>query len=141
LLRVRHSLPWTSMFFLDLPLMMLGLVTVMRGPFLTFPAGHAPADGNGLNPLLQDPWMTIHPPVLFTGFSSLVVPFAIGMAALVKRDYDGWIKPALPWVVFSTTILATGFIIGGVCAYKVLVWCVYFVWYAVEMLWMIPYLS
>ena len=141
LLRVRHSLTTTSMFFLNLPLMMLGLVTVMRGPFLTFPAGHAPADGNGLNPLLQDPWMTIHPPVLFTGFSSLVVPFAIAMAALVKREYDGWIRAALPWTVLSTAVLATGFIMGGVWAYKVLGWGGYWGWDPVENGSFIPWLS
>ena len=68
-----------SPYALNLPLIMLGLVTVMRGPFLTFPLGQVPVDGQGLNPLLQDPWMTIHPPVLFTGFSSLVAPFAIAI--------------------------------------------------------------
>src|SRR5262249_6352773 len=116
-------------------------VTAMRGPFLTFPGGQAPLDGQGLNPLLQDPWMTIHPPVLFTGFSSLVVPFAIALAALVKREWDGWIKPALPWVVFSTGILATGFIMGGVWAYKVLGWGGYWGWDPVENGSLIPWLS
>jgi len=140
LMRLKHSLTPTAMFFLNLPLVMLGLVTVMRGPFLTFPAG-APVDGQGLNPLLQDPWMTIHPPVLFTGFSSLVVPFAIAMSALVKREYDGWIKPALPWVGLSAGILATGFIMGGVWAYKVLGWGGYWGWDPVENGSFIPWLS
>jgi cytochrome c-type biogenesis protein CcmF len=141
LMRVRHALTPTAMFFLNLPLVMLGLVTVMRGPFLEFPGGRIPADGQGLNPLLQDPWMTIHPPVLFIGFSSLVVPFAIGMAALVKREYDGWIKPVLPWSVFSAAILATGFIMGGVWAYKVLGWGGYWGWDPVENGSLIPWLS
>jgi cytochrome c-type biogenesis protein CcmF len=141
LMRLRHALTPAAMFFLNLPLVMLGLVTVMRGPFLTFPGGRFPADGQGLNPLLQDPWMTIHPPVLFTGFSSLVVPFAIAMAGLVKRDYDGWIKPVLPWSVFSAAILATGFIMGGVWAYKVLGWGGYWGWDPVENGSLIPWLS
>jgi cytochrome c-type biogenesis protein CcmF len=141
LMRVRHLLTATAMFFLNLPLVMLGLVTVMRGPFLTFPGGRIPADGQGLNPLLQDPWMTIHPPVLFMGFSSLVVPFAIAMAALVHRRYDEWIKPVLPWSVFSTAILATGFIMGGVWAYKVLGWGGYWGWDPVENGSLIPWLS
>jgi cytochrome c-type biogenesis protein CcmF len=140
LMRVRHALTTPAMLFMNLPLVMLGLVTVMRGPFLMFAAGHVPPDGQGLNPLLQDPWMTIHPPVLFTGFSSLVVPFAIAMAALVRRDYDGWIKPALPWVVFSVAILATGFIMGGVWAYKVLGWGGYWGWDPVENGSFIPWL-
>ncbi len=141
LMRVRHPLTVPAMFFLNLPLVMLGLVTVMRGPFLTFPAGRLPVDGQGLNPLLQDPWMTIHPPVLFTGFSSLVVPFAIAMAALVRRDYDGWVRAALPWVVLSTAVLATGFIMGGVWAYKVLGWGGYWGWDPVENGSLIPWLS
>ncbi|MBI5710069.1 MAG: cytochrome c biogenesis protein CcsA [Candidatus Eisenbacteria bacterium] len=141
LMRLKHPLTGTAMFFLNLPLVMLGLVSVMRGPFLMFPNGMAPPDGQGLNPLLQDYWMTIHPPVLFTGFSSLAVPFAIGMAALVKRDYDGWVKPALPWVIFSTAVLATGFIMGGVWAYKVLGWGGYWGWDPVENGSLIPWLS
>jgi cytochrome c-type biogenesis protein CcmF len=140
-MRVKHPLTTPAMFFLNLPLVMLTLVSVMRGPFLMFPGGRFPADGQGLNPLLQDPWMTIHPPILFTGFSSLVAPFAVAMAALVKREYDGWIKPALPWVVFSTAVLATGFIMGGVWAYKVLGWGGYWGWDPVENGSFIPWLS
>ncbi len=63
------------------------------------------------------------------------------MAALVRRDYDGWIKPVLPWVVFSTAILATGFIMGGVWAYKVLGWGGYWGWDPVENGSLIPWLS
>ncbi len=141
LMRIKHPLVTTAMFFLNLPLVMLGLVTVMRGPFLMFPPGQVPLDGQGLNPLLQDPWMTIHPPVLFTGFSSLAVPFAIAMAGLVKKEYDGWVKLALPWVALSATVLATGFIMGGVWAYKVLGWGGYWGWDPVENGSFIPWLS
>jgi len=141
LMRLKHALTAPAMFFLNLPLVMLTLVTVMRGPFLMFPDGRIPVDGQGLNPLLQDPWMTIHPPILFTGFSSLVAPFAIAMAALVKRDYDGWVKVVLPWSVFSLGILATGFIMGGVWAYKVLGWGGYWGWDPVENGSFIPWLS
>lgn len=138
LMRWKHENNPAAMFFLNLPLVMLTLVCVMRGPFL--PSDQPYTDGVGLNPLLQDYWMTIHPPVLFTGFSSFVVPFAIACAALFKRDYDGWIKPALPWVVFSTAIQATGFIMGGVWAYKVLGWGGYWGWDPVENGSFIPWL-
>jgi len=141
LMRVRHALTGPAMFFLNLPLVMLALVSVMRGPFLMFPGGQMPPDGQGLNPLLQDPWMTIHPPILFTGFSSLAVPFAIGMAALVRREYDGWVRVVMPWSVFSLAILATGFIMGGVWAYKVLGWGGYWGWDPVENGSLIPWLS
>ncbi len=138
-LRWRHPMMAPTMFFLNAPNIMLGLVTVMRGPFLR--ATQAYTDGVGLNPLLQDYWMTIHPPVLFIGFSSFVVPFAIACAALVRREYDGWVKPVLPWVVFSTAIQATGFIMGGVWAYKVLGWGGYWGWDPVENGSLIPWLS
>jgi len=140
-MRMRSPLRAGTMLFMSLPLVMLTLVSVMRGPFLMLTPDKIPADGNGLNPLLQDFWMTIHPPILFIGFSSLVVPWAIGMAALIRRDYDGWIKPVLPWTIFSTTILATGFIMGGVWAYKVLGWGGYWGWDPVENGSFIPWLS
>jgi cytochrome c-type biogenesis protein CcmF len=141
LMRLKHDLVRPAMFFLNIPLILLGLVTVMRGPFLLFAAGKIPPDGQGLNPLLQDPWMTIHPPVLFTGFSSLVVPFAIAMAGLTRKDWDGWVKVALPWVVLSTAVLSMGFIMGGVWAYKVLGWGGYWGWDPVENGSLIPWLS
>jgi hypothetical protein len=84
--------------------------------------------------------MTIHPPVLFTGFSSLAVPFAIAMAGLVKRDYDGWVKVVMPWAALSTGVLATGFIMGGMWAYKVLGWGGYWGWDPVENGSLIPWL-
>jgi cytochrome c-type biogenesis protein CcmF len=139
LMRWRHALTEPAMFFLNLPIVMLTFVGVVRGPFL--PSRAAFTDGVGLNPLLQDWWMTIHPPVLFIGFSSFVVPFAIACAALVRRDYDGWVKPVLPWAVFSTAIQATGFIMGGVWAYKVLGWGGYWGWDPVENGSLIPWLA
>jgi cytochrome c-type biogenesis protein CcmF len=141
LMRLRHPLTETAMAFLNLPLVMLGLVSVMRGPFLMFPPGRVPPDGQGLNPLLQDPWMTIHPPVLFIGFAALTVPFAIAMAAMVRRDWDGWVKAALPWVALSTAVLATGFVMGGVWAYRVLGWGGYWGWDPVENGSLIPWLA
>jgi len=139
LMRWRHALADAAMFFLNIPVILLTLVGVVRGPFLR--SVQPFTDGVGLNPLLQDWWMTIHPPVLFIGFSSFVVPFAIACAALLKRDYDGWVKPVLPWVVFSTAVQATGFIMGGVWAYKVLGWGGYWGWDPVENGSLIPWLA
>ena len=139
LMRWKSALTQPAMFFLNIPVLLLTFVSVIRGPFLR--SAQAYTDGAGLNPLLQDYWMTIHPPILFTGFSSFVVPFAIACAALLKRDYDGWVKPVLPWVVFSTAIQATGFIMGGVWAYKVLGWGGYWGWDPVENGSLIPWLA
>ncbi|HXB95758.1 MAG TPA: cytochrome c biogenesis protein CcsA, partial [Puia sp.] len=64
-------------------------------------------DGQGLNALLQNYWMVIHPPVLFLGFSSTVVPFAYAIAGLWKREYGSWTRAALPWTLFSACVLGT----------------------------------
>ena len=56
-------------------------------------------DGTGLNPLLQNYWMVIHPPTLFLGFALTIVPFAFAVTSLFKKEYRSWIKPALPWAL------------------------------------------
>ena len=72
--------------------------------------------GNGLNPLLQNYWMTIHPPILFLGFASTLVPFAYAMAGLWKKQHTEWVAPALPWTYFGVMILGTGILMGGAWA-------------------------
>lgn len=97
-------------------------------------------DGTGLNPLLQNYWMVIHPPTLFLGFASSIVPFAFVIAALWKRDYQGWIKPAMPWTLFCVMILGTGIIMGGFWAYESLSFGGYWAWDPVENASLIPWL-
>jgi cytochrome c-type biogenesis protein CcmF len=75
-------------------------------------------DGNGLNPLLQNYWMTIHPPVLFLGFASTLVPFAYAIAGLWKKDFSGWIRYARPWALFSAGVLGLGIMMGAAWAYE-----------------------
>jgi cytochrome c-type biogenesis protein CcmF len=98
------------------------------------------ADGNGLNPLLQNYWMVIHPPTLFFGFATTIVPFAYAIAALWKRDYTGWLKPALPWGLVSVMVLGTGIIMGGFWAYESLSFGGYWAWDPVENASLIPWL-
>ena len=81
-----------------------------------------PNEGKGLNPLLQNYWMVIHPQVLFIGFTSMSVPFAYAVAGLLKRDYVSWIRVSTPWTVFGAMILGTGIIMGGFWAYETLGW-------------------
>jgi cytochrome c-type biogenesis protein CcmF len=66
------------------------------------------ADGNGLNPLLQNYWMVIHPPTLFLGFASMIVPFAYALAGLWQKRYTEWISVALPWALFAVMVLGSG---------------------------------
>lgn len=97
-------------------------------------------DGNGLNPLLQNYWMVIHPPTLFFGFATTIIPFAYVIAALWKRDYTNWIKPTLPWALISVMVLGTGIIMGGFWAYESLSFGGYWAWDPVENASLIPWL-
>lgn len=99
------------------------------------------ADGNGLNPLLQNYWMVIHPPTLFLGFASMVVPFAYGTAALWEKRYSEWVKPALPWALFAVMILGSGIIMGSFWAYEALNFGGFWAWDPVENASIIPWLT
>ncbi len=99
-----------------------------------------PAEGKGLNPLLQNYWMVIHPQVLFMGFSSMAVPYAMAIGGLWKRDYHSWIKVATPWAVFGAMVLGTGIIMGGYWAYETLGWGGFWAWDPVENSSLVPWL-
>lgn len=98
-------------------------------------------DGSGLNPLLQNYWMTIHPPTLFLGFASTIIPFAFALGGLITKDYKGWIKPALPWTFFSVMILGTGILMGGAWAYEALSFGGFWAWDPVENSSLVPWLT
>jgi cytochrome c-type biogenesis protein CcmF len=96
-------------------------------------------DGQGLNALLQNYWMVIHPPILFLGFSSTVVPFAFAIAGLWKRQWD-WTRAALPWTLFSACVLGTGIMMGAAWAYEALSFGGYWSWDPVENASLVPWL-
>lgn len=98
-------------------------------------------NGKGLNPLLQNYWMTIHPPTLFLGFALTVVPFAYAMAGLWKKDFITWIKPALPWTFFGIAVLGTGILMGGAWAYEALSFGGFWAWDPVENASLVPWLT
>ncbi|MGB0979945.1 MAG: cytochrome c biogenesis protein CcsA, partial [Croceimicrobium sp.] len=97
-------------------------------------------DGSGLNPLLQNYWMTIHPPTLFLGFASTLVPFAFAIAVLLKGDLKSWVKPALPWAFFSVGILGLGILMGGAWAYEALSFGGFWAWDPVENSSLVPWI-
>ena len=88
--------------------------------------------GRGLNPLLQNYWMTIHPPVTFLGFASTIVPFAFAANGLWKNEHKKWLKPAFGWTLFSAGILGTGILMGSLWAYEALSFGGYWSWDPVE---------
>jgi len=98
-------------------------------------------DGNGLNPLLQNYWMVIHPPTLFLGFASMVVPFAYAIAGLWQRKYKEWIKPAISYSLFAVMVLGTGIIMGSFWAYESLNFGGFWAWDPVENASFIPWLT
>ena len=97
-------------------------------------------DGQGLNALLQNYWMVIHPPILFLGLSSTVVPFAYAIAGLWKKDFGGWTRVALPWTLFSACVLGTGIMMGAAWAYEALSFAGYWSWDPVENAILVPWL-
>lgn len=109
-------------------------------PFVQMENYLAKLDGRGLNPLLMNYWMTIHPPTLFLGFSSTLIPFAYAIAGLWKRDFTTWQKPALTWTFFSIMILGTGILMGGAWAYEALSFGGFWAWDPVENSSLVPWL-
>ncbi|GIS04389.1 MAG: hypothetical protein CM15mP107_0090 [Bacteroidota bacterium] len=97
-------------------------------------------DGRGLNPLLQNYWMVIHPPVLFLGFSLTMIPFCYAIAALWKKEYSKWINKAIPWAYAGISILGTGILMGGAWAYESLSFGGFWAWDPVENSSLVPWI-
>ncbi len=126
----------------------LVLLMLFKSPFTMiwdkFPGqiavGQIPADGKGLNPLLQNFWMVIHPPILFVGFALTAIPFSFTVAGLWRKEFTTWIGSAFPWILFSGLILGLGIMLGAYWAYGVLGWGGYWGWDPVENSSLIPWL-
>lgn len=102
----------------------------------------APADGAGLNPILQDPGMLIHPPLLLMGYMSFSVPFAFALAALISGNLDSqWLRSIRRWTLTSWTIQSAGLLMGAWWAYHVLGWGGYWGWDPVENAALLPWLT
>lgn len=145
----RHGYEAPVMFFYGLILSFLTLLLVAKNPFSYYADSFAaqgitwadvPDQGKGLNPLLHNAWITIHPPILFLGFASMSVSFAFAMAGLVRREYHRWIDISLPWTLFATGILGFGIMLGGFWAYETLGWGGFWGWDPVENSSLIPWL-
>ncbi len=97
-------------------------------------------DGVGLNVLLRNYWMVIHPPILFLGFASTIVPVAFAYAGLQTKQFGDWVKPALPWALTSACVLGVGIMMGGKWAYESLSFGGYWAWDPVENASLVPWL-
>lgn len=144
LMRFARAYESRVMVVYNMTLLSLLLLLIRQDPFrfhegLT--AAMIPMDGQGLNPLLQNPWMVIHPPIMFIGFASLGIPFAFAIAALWMQRYDEWTKISMPWVLVSLATLGTAIMLGGYWAYETLGWGGYWGWDPVENASLVPWLA
>lgn len=138
-----------TMIPLMLVISLLLVILTVKSPFHTifqsFPDEKIPADfiptPRGLNPQLENLWITIHPPILFLGFASMTVPFVFAVAGLLKRDYQRWITISLPWALFASMALGFGIMLGGWWAYETLGWGGFWAWDPVENSSLIPWLA
>ncbi len=157
--RDAEFLPWVILVSSVTLAFFLGMVVFYENPFTRFwlvngnvvpsmfsPSSVAtiftPADGQGLNPLLRHPGMVIHPPMLYLGFVSFVIPYAFAMAALITgRTDDRWIRLTRRWSLWAWLFLSFGLVLGGRWAYDVLGWGGYWGWDPVEIAAFMPWLT
>ncbi|GIW43029.1 MAG: cytochrome c biogenesis protein CcmF [Candidatus Binatia bacterium] len=136
----RHLMPFVTATLMAVAVFFASLLVFVTPPFqrLTF----TPGDGRDLNPLLQNYWMTIHPPSLYLGYVGCSVPFAFAMAALVTGRLDDlWIRTTRRWALFAWFFLSLGNLFGALWAYRVLGWGGYWAWDPVENAAFMPWLT
>src|SRR5579875_865690 len=131
--------PWALAVMAGVAIFFLAMLNFVTRPFALLT--NIPAQGTDLNPLLQNYWMAIHPPSLYTGYVSATVPFAFGAAALITRRLDdSWIRTTRRWAIFSWFFLTLGNLFGARWAYEVLGWGGYWAWDPVENAAFMPWL-
>jgi cytochrome c-type biogenesis protein CcmF len=139
--RHRELIPYVVAVISTVQMFFLYLMVVHKNPFTTF-LTPPPADGEGLNPLLQNYWMAIHPPSLYIGFVGMTVPFAFGIAALVTGHLDdAWLRAVRRWTMFSWLFLSLGLTLGMIWAYEELGWGGYWGWDPVENAGLLPWFT
>jgi cytochrome c-type biogenesis protein CcmF len=137
----RELIPYVVATISAVQMFFLYLMIVHNNPFSTFLTS-APAEGEGLNPLLQNYWMVIHPPSLYTGFVGMTIPFAFGIAALVTGHLDdSWLRAVRRWTMVSWFFLSLGLTLGMIWAYEELGWGGYWGWDPVENAALLPWFT
>ena len=137
--RHREMMPWVIMIFSIVSVFFLCVIGFLSNPFEII--SPVPADGRGLNPLLEDANMMTHPPLLYTGFVGLTVPYAFAMAALIVGKLDeAWIVSTRRWTIIAWFFLTAGNLVGAWWSYHVLGWGGYWAWDPVENAAFMPWL-
>ena len=139
--RHRELIPYVVAVIAAVEMFFLFLMVIHNNPFATY-LTESPADGRGLNPLLQNFYMAIHPPTMYLGFVGLTIPFAFGMAALFTGHLDdSWLRAVRRWTMFSWFFLSLGLTLGMIWAYEELGWGGYWGWDPVENAGMLPWFT
>src|SRR5437762_1459844 len=139
--RHRELIPYVVAVIAVVEMFFLFLMVIHRNPFDTY-LTQAPAEGRGLNPLLQNPYMVIHPPSLYTGFVGMTIPYAFGMAALITGYLDdAWLRAVRRWTMVSWLFLTFGLTLGMIWAYEELGWGGYWGWDPVENAGLLPWFT
>jgi len=120
---------------------MMTVLLVIADPFAGLEGFQPGMVGVGLNPLLKNAWMAIHPPIIFVGYAALMVPAAFAVRALLRGDVENWTASCLPWVLFGWVSLTAGIALGMVWSYEVLGWGGYWGWDPVENASLIPWIT
>src|SRR3989442_4678340 len=139
--RHRELIPYVVATISVVEMFFLYLMVAHKNPFTTSLTA-VPADGKGLNPLLQNYWMAIHPPSLYTGFVGMTIPFAFCIAALIPGHLgDSWLRAVRRWTMVSWLFLSFGLTLGMIWAYEVLGWGGYWGWDPVENAGLLPWFT
>jgi cytochrome c-type biogenesis protein CcmF len=139
--RQRELIPYVVAVISAVQMFFLGLMVVHNNPFTTF-LTETHADGNGLNPTLQNFYMAIHPPTVYLGFVGLTIPFAFGMAALITGHLDdAWLRAVRRWTMIAWLFLTIGLMLGMLWAYEELGWGGYWMWDPVENAALLPWFT
>ena len=139
--RHRELIPYVVAVIGAVEMFFLFLMVIHNNPFATY-LTESPTDGRGLNPLLQNFYMAIHPPTMYLGFVGLTIPFAFGMAALFTGHLDdSWLRAVRRWTMFSWFFLSLGLTLGMIWAYEELGWGGYWGWDPVENAGMLPWFT
>lgn len=137
----RELIPYVVAVIGAVEMFFLFLMIIHNNPFATY-LTESPVDGRGLNPLLQNFYMAIHPPTMYLGFVGMTIPFAFGMAALFSGHLDdSWLRAVRRWTMISWFFLSLGLILGMLWAYEELGWGGYWGWDPVENAGMLPWFT
>lgn len=126
------------LFYLGLVMLSILAIIIKKSPFELLP--FTPVDGNGLNPLLQNYWMVIHPPTMFVGFAIAAIPFVFALTALTQRSFDDWAERSRRWTLVAWLALGVALIEGGYWAYETLGWGGFWAWDPVENSSLVPWI-